>query len=63
MVAGVDTWKYLSELSICIKNKKKMLCDYLRGLETGIGEENFTGCVAFFRIILYILLQKSKSLI
>lgn len=43
----VETWRVLSEMTSMIKQKKNIICDYLRGLEEEIGHESYGQCIEF----------------
>lgn len=43
----VETWGYLSQRFTSIKNSKSVLCQYLKGLDELIAEENYEECIRF----------------
>ena len=43
----VETWGYLSQRFTSIKNNKSILCQYLKGLNELIAEEDYADCIKF----------------
>ncbi|MGN0428533.1 MAG: hypothetical protein ACI4E2_00515 [Acetatifactor sp.] len=43
----VETWRVLSEMTSIIKEKKDVVCAYLKGLEDEIGHESYGECIDF----------------
>lgn len=43
----VETWSVLNGMIAVIKEKKDIICDYLKGLEDEIGHESYGDCIDF----------------
>ena len=45
--SSVETWKYLSQLTLSLREHKEKLCQYLKGLENLLPEEDYTSSIKF----------------
>lgn len=43
----VETWEYLNQRFACLKDKKDVLCEYLKDLYQVIPEENYDDCIEY----------------
>ena len=46
-LSSVETWKYLSQLTVSLREHKEKLCQYLKGLENLLPEEDYTSSIKF----------------